>query len=250
MPRSRTLGLLFGAVVAWRGAGAQQFNSDNYLSKPAGVATIIVTFGQRNDILMSTFSLLPGWEFTTAAYVVNKDDDPTTDDGYSTTLYAKRMVYENQSRTGGLAFKAGTGLDPGYLTEVGVKDAFATYWMNAPATFPLFRNRVSIDLMPGVSYTRQYGVDDAPAWAFTYSARTAWYPKGPRIALVGELFGAEGEVVSIPEYKAGIRWEPDQFQTFALTYGPEFNGSNGARLEVGMMLFTPPFFCVRGCRPK
>ena len=51
---------LLGVVAPLGGrAAAQQFNSDNYLSKPAGVATVIVTFGQRNDILMTTFSLLP-----------------------------------------------------------------------------------------------------------------------------------------------------------------------------------------------
>lgn len=73
------------AVLAGSHASAQQFNSDNYPSRPAGVATVIVTFGQRNDIFMTTLSLIPRWEFTAAAYIVNADDDPTTDDGYSTS---------------------------------------------------------------------------------------------------------------------------------------------------------------------
>ena len=71
---------------------AQQFNSDNYLSKPHGVATIILTYGERNSMLMNTFSLFPRWEFTAAVYIYNNDDDPSTDDGYSTSFYFKYMI--------------------------------------------------------------------------------------------------------------------------------------------------------------
>ncbi len=62
---------------------------------------LIATYGERNSMLMNTFSLFRGWEFTIAAYIYNDDDDPTTDDGYSTSLYAKYMFYENDSKTGG-----------------------------------------------------------------------------------------------------------------------------------------------------
>ena len=48
----------------------QQFSSDNYLSKPHGVATIILTYGERNSMLMNTFSLFPRWEFTAAFYIM------------------------------------------------------------------------------------------------------------------------------------------------------------------------------------
>jgi hypothetical protein len=105
--------------------------------------------------------------------------------------------------------------------------------------------------MPGASYTVDYGSDEKGAWAFTYSTRAAWYPVNLKWAIVGEVFGGEGEVTTIPEYKTGLRWEPNPYATFALTYGQEFNGSNGARFEVGMMLFTPSFFCISGCKvPK
>jgi len=60
-------------------------------------------------------------------------------------------------------------------------------------------------------------------------------------SVVGEVFGAAGEAEAIPEYKVGVRFELNQHATFALTYGEEFDGPNGARLEVGVMLFTPPF---------
>src|SRR6185436_5264128 len=121
--RHSLLALAFAFLsLACGRAHAQQFNSDSYLSKAHGMATIILTYGDRNDIFMNTFSLLPRWEFTAAVYVYNTDDDPKTDDGYSTSLYAKYMFYENKAKTGGFAVKAGTGMDPGYLVTVGLQD--------------------------------------------------------------------------------------------------------------------------------
>jgi hypothetical protein len=250
LQRRRSLASLPGvallAMLAGR-AHAQQFNSDNYLSKPAGVATIILTAGDRNSMIMTTFALLPKWEFTAAAYWYNSDENVHTDEGYSTSYYAKYMIFENRAKTGGLAVKAGTGLDPGYLLTVGLKDAFQTYWTNAPVTVPLFQNKVSVDLMPGMSVTRDYGVDQTTAWAFTYSARTAWYPRGPKWSVVGEVFGSEGQSRVIPEYKLGWRWEPNDNVVYALTYGQEFSGTLGAGVEAGVMFFTPPFACLTGC---
>lgn len=245
----RLVGLLaLGTILLLsRPARAQQFNSDSYLSKPHGMGTLILTYGDRNDIFMNTFSLLPRWEFTAAVYIYNTDDNPKTDDGYSTSLYAKYMFYENKAKTGGFAMKAGTGMDPGYLGTYGLKDAFKTYWTNAPATIPLFDNKLSWDIMPGASITMDYGTRDVTAAAFTYSTRLAYYPTSPTWSIVGEVFGAEGGVTSIPEYKVGPRWEPNQHVVLALTYGQEFNGSNGAGWEVGAMLFSPPFLCLGGC---
>ncbi|MFN6116050.1 MAG: hypothetical protein ACK6A5_16175 [Flavobacteriales bacterium] len=41
----------------------------------------------------------------------------------------------------------------------------------------------------------------------------------------------------------------DQYTTFALTYGAEFDGGpNGPGIEFGIMLFTPPFACLGGCK--
>ena len=182
-PAARTTSLLVCglAVLAWNPAQAQQFNSDNYLSKPAGVATIILTAGQQSDMVMTTtFSLLPRWEFTYAAYIINGDNDRSTDDGYSTSLYFKYMIYENAAKTGGVAFKGGTGLDPGYLTSVGLEDAFQTWWVNAPVTFPFLNNRLSWDLMPGASYTNNRGSSAEVGWAFTYSTRLGSVPRAPR----------------------------------------------------------------------
>ena len=151
------LPLVWLTVLCGKQAQAQQFNSDSYLSKPHGMATIILTVGERNSIFMNTFSLFPRWEFTAAAYIYNGDANKKTNDGYSTTFYGKYMFYENKAKTGGFAVKAGTGIDPGYLATVGLQDAFQTYWMNAPTTLPLFDNRLSWDIMPGASVTLDYG---------------------------------------------------------------------------------------------
>src|SRR6186713_3409944 len=105
---------------------AQQFNSDSWISKAHGTITLIPTYGQRNSMLMNTYSLFPKWEFTMAAYLYNDDGDAATDDGYSTSFYMKYMFYENKTKTVGAAIKAGTGMDPGYLVSVGLQDAFKT----------------------------------------------------------------------------------------------------------------------------
>lgn len=238
-----TIGIIFSLLLlVSNSVRGQQYNSDNYLSKPHGVATIILTFGQRNSMIMNTISLLPGWEFTAAAYIYNNDNDPKTDDGHSTSLYAKYMIYENEAKTGGVAVKAGTGLDPGYLDgNERVNDAFQTFWTNAPITIPFLNNTISWDIMPGASMTRHYGDEDETVWAFTYSTRLAWYPFNPELSIVGEIYSSEGELDVPVEYRVGLRWEPNQYAVFALTYDDEFKGSNGAGFEFGIMLFTPPF---------
>lgn len=227
---------------------AQQFSSDSWLSKKHGTITIIPTVGQRNSMIMNTYSLFPRWEFTIAAYLYNNDNNPLTNDGYSSSFYMKYMFYENKSETGGAAVKAGTGMFPGYMDgEDRVKDAFKTYWMNVPITIPFNNNKFSWDLMPGASATINYGDEKTTAWSFTYATRLAWYPLGNEGALVGEVFGAEGKAPAIPEYKIGLRWEPTPYAVFAITYGQEFRGNNGAGFELGVMLFTPPFACLGGC---
>ena len=244
--RTVTALVLILSSTAARSALAQQFNSDNYLSKPHGVATIIATYGERNTMIMNTFSLLPNWEFTISAYLFNDDRNPATDDGYSTSLYAKYMVYENQAKTGGFAVKFGTGLDPGYLdAENRLNDAFRTFWTNAPVTVPFFDNALSLDIMPGASVSTDFGPEDEVVWAVTYATRLAWCPTSPTWSLVGEIVGAEGDGTAPPEYRVGFRLEPTQHAVFALTYDQELEGGdNGAGWELGMMLFTSPFFGI------
>src|SRR4051794_5430290 len=70
----RTL-ILSSALTCFFSVSAQQFNSDSWLSKPHGMVTIIPTYGQRNSMLMTTYSLFPRWEFTVAGYLYNDDGD-------------------------------------------------------------------------------------------------------------------------------------------------------------------------------
>lgn len=236
---------LVGLCVLAPGAAlAQQFNSDNYLSKPHGVATMIFTVGQRTTMWMSTLSLFPNWEFTAAAFLYNKDDQRITGEGYSTSFYAKWMLHENKEKTGGFAVKFGVGANPSYvLNGTGYQDPSASLWMNAPLTIPFFGWRVSWDIMPGVSKSNIYHEDGTKeaAWAFTYSTRVAWYPVNPKWAVVGEVYGAAGEASLTPEFKAGIRWEPSVYANIAFTYDHKFDGAKGDGFEIGLMIFTPPF---------
>jgi hypothetical protein len=236
-------------VVLNNSAAAQQFNSDSWLSKPHGTVTIIPTVGQRNSMLMTTYSLFPKWEFTMAGYLYNDDNDPRTNDGYSVSLYGKYMFYENKDATGGAAVKIGTGMKPGTIdADYRAKDAFKSYWANFPCTIPFFKNKVSVDLMPGFTFNTNYGKTQTTAWGFTYSTRVAYYPFNPTWSVVSEVFGTEGQTYSVPEFKGGLRWEPSQYAVFAFTYGHELPGNHGAGFEFGIMLFSPPFVCFNGCK--
>lgn len=160
------------------------------------------------------------------------------------------MFYENKAKTGGFAVKFGSGLQPDYLNpDNSLHDAFETFWANAPVTVPFFGNKLSWDIMPGFSATRNVAtntrINAGTAWAFTYATRLAWYPISPKWSLVGEVVGAEGKGTSPPEYRVGPRWEPNQHVVIALTYDQEIGGSNGAKWELGAMLFSPPFFCIK-----
>src|SRR5262245_725898 len=113
--KSTLVSLICKLSLSASDVNAQQFNSDSWLSKPHGTVTIIPTAGERNFMLMTTYSLFPKWEFTIAAYLYNNDGDPLTDDGYSASLYGKYMFYQNKAGTGGASVKAGTGMRPGTI---------------------------------------------------------------------------------------------------------------------------------------
>ena len=49
------------------------------------------------------------------------------------------------------------------------KDAFQSYWVNFPCTIPFSQNKLSIDLTPGASITRNYGVEKTTAWNAAYA---------------------------------------------------------------------------------
>ena len=245
-----TLGVALLSLCALAGspARAQQFNSDSYISKPHGMVTSILTTGEHTTMFMMTFSLFPNWEFTAAGYMFNTDADRTTAEGTQGSVYAKYMFYENAAKTGGFAVKGGGGMKPAYVLDgSGYQSSSVTWWMNAPATIPFFNNRLSWDIQPGFSVTPNAGGTGNDKWAFTYSTRLAWYPKGPVWAVVGEAFGAAGEAKLDPEYNVGLRYEPNAHVNIAITYGAKFNGSPGQGFQIGAMLFSPPFLCFSGC---
>ena len=214
LPRFAAL-VLLALVCAIGPAQGQQYNSDSWVSKPHGTVTTILTFGERQSLWMMTFSLIPRCEFTSAVYVYNNDDDPSTDDGYSTSFYGKYMFYENDAKTGGFAVKAGTGLGPGYMDgDERLQDAWKSFWTNAPITIPFFGNRLSWDIMPGASATIDYGEEKTTKYAFTYSTRLAWYPVSPKLAIVGEVFGSEGLDAS-SKYRAGLRSQIAKMRGFS-----------------------------------
>jgi hypothetical protein len=218
---------------------SQQYSSDSWLSKPYGTLTVIPTLGEKSSMLMTTYSLFSNWEFTAAVWIYDHDKNFSTDDSYTTSLYAKYMFYQNEAETGGSSVKFGTGLDPGVLTEDGI-NAFQSYWVNFPTTIPFFNNKLSWDIMPGVSTNVKHG-KDSTSTSFTWTTRLAWYCFGPKLAVVGELFGSQGQIDNKPDYRIGLRYEAGQHAAFAITYSKEFNSSSGAGFEFGIMLFSPPF---------
>ena len=245
----RAAALAFLVALTGMPAAAQQFNSDSWISKPHGTVTTILTTGERTTMYMMTFSLFPNWEFTAAGYIFNTDADRKTAEGTQGSYYAKYMFYENKEKTGGFAVKGGLGMKPSYILDgEGYQTSSQTLWMNAPATIPLFDNRLSWDVMPGWSATLNSEGSGKAAWAFTYSTRLAWYPVTPKWSVVAEAFGATGEARLDPEYKVGWRWEPNAYVNIAVTYGSKFNGSTGSGFEIGAMIFSPPFLCFGPCR--
>lgn len=101
--------------------------------------------------------------------------------------------------------------------------------------------------MPGATYNQEYGTQKETAWGFLYSSRLAIYKIVPQSAIVAEVFGTEGDAYSKPQYKAGVRWE-SKYVIAALTYGGAVDGSQGGGIEFGVMVLTPPFLCMGGCK--
>lgn len=231
-----------------REAFAQQFNSDNYLTMPQGMATFVVTYGQRNSTLLSSFSLAKNWEFFVGANLFWKNDRSDTIDHFSTMEYAKYMFVENAAKNGGFAVMGGLGGTPGYYERGELTNSFKTFWVAAPLTLPVLKGNVLWDLMPGFATDLDRGATGKATSSFTYSTRVAVYGIVPHAALVAEVYGSKGNGdVAQAEYKAGVRWEPTPNFALAATYGDAFDQSGGAAFEIGFVLFTPRFLCKGGC---
>ena len=220
---------------------AQQYNTDNYLTMPHGTGTFVLTTGERNSGMVSSFALIKNFEFFAQVFLFR---DIRVDDyaqHFNTTVYAKYMFWVNEAKTGGGAVFLGMGQSPGSFTQDGYTPLHKNYWTAVPFTIPLFNNTISWDIMPGALVDLDYGNNKETAWGFTYSTRVAVYNVIPNTPIVGEVFGTEGQAYSKPEYKIGLRYEANSFIVPAISYGGCFDGSLGAGFEIGVMIFSPPF---------
>jgi len=77
-------------------AKAQQFNTDNYLTMPHGTGTFVITAGQRNATLISSFALVPKFEFFVQANLFRDYRIDNYVQHFTTTVYAKYMFWVNK----------------------------------------------------------------------------------------------------------------------------------------------------------
>ena len=222
-------------------AKAQQFNSDSYLVMPHGTGTFVFTAGQRNSTFVASFGLIPKFEFFVQTNLYWEDQEIESPQHFSTTLYAKYSIWVDKNKTGGLSVFLGWGHSPSYYLQNEYLNDHKNYWTALTYTLPLFNNAVSWDLMPGATVDLEYGESKEAAWAFTYSSRLNIYKIIPQTAIVAEIYGTEGQIHSKPEYKVGLRWEPNAFIIPALTYGNNVSGTGGAGFEIGIIIFTPQY---------
>lgn len=220
---------------------AQQYSTDNYLTMPYGTGTFVLTTGQRNASMYSTFALLPHFELNFSTNLYWSDTSQNTSQYFSLNVFGKYMFWVNDANTGGAAVFLGFGKSPGFYTQDGYSPLHKNYWTAIPVTIPFFNNTISWDIMPGALVDLDYGNNKETAWGFTYNTRIAVYKVIPQTAIVAEMYGTAGEAYSKPEYKVGLRWEPNSYIIPAISYGACFDGSTGAGFEIGVIIFTPQF---------
>lgn len=219
---------------------AQQFNTDNYVTMPYGTETVVLTSGLRNSGFAASYALLPDFEFFTQGFLFWDNEDQQTPQHFNLLLYAKYQFWENKEKNGGGAVFLGMGKSPSYWQNTEFIQTDENIWTAVPVTIPLFRNTLSWDIMPGVTYDWT-----SSSWGFTYSTRLALYKVIPKTAIVAEAFGTEGQLYSKPEYRIGLRWEPNDKIVPAITYGGYFDGTKGAsRFEIGVIIISPSFLKI------
>jgi len=221
-------------------AKAQQFNTDNWWVLPNATGMGMISLGEYYSVMYLGYGFSPGWE-ADIAFNIFKEGDDNTAAHYSTTAYVKRLIFEDEALTRGAAVMVGIGMGPGFI-DSGVKiQDFRDFWASVPVTIPFFDNKLSWDLMPGVTWNTEYGPEKKSAVGFTYSSRMALYGIVPQSAVVFEVFGAEGDTDAPAQYKAGVRWE-SEFVIAALTYGDGLEGNGGGGVELGFVFLTMPYF--------
>jgi len=221
---------------------AQQFNSDNYLTMPVGTGTFVLNYGERDASIYSVFALFKNFELNIQANLFWEDPSNSTPNHFTTNVYGKYTFWVNKTNNGGGAVFLGMGKSPGYYTKNEYSDMQKNYWTAVPISIP-FGNAVFWDIMPGalVNFDFLENNTKTTAWGFTYSTRLAIYKIIPKKANVDEIYGTEGKAYSKPEYRAGLRWEPNAWIALAGTYGAMLNGKKGAGFELGIVIYTPQF---------
>ena len=232
------LGIFFLSSIHTR---AQQFNTDNYLTMPHGTATTLLTAGGRNAGMAASFALVPKWEFFAQAFLFWENEKELSPQHFNILGYAKYMFWVNKENNGGGGAFLGFGKSPGYWEQTEFLKTHQNIWTAVPITFPLFNNTISWDIMPGAIFDWSNSESGDPAWGFTYSTRVAVYKVIPKTAIVGEIYGTSGSAYSAPEYKIGLRWEPNNTIVPAITYGRALDGTSGPQLEIGVLIFSPQF---------
>ncbi len=246
----RLLIILLFAQVLFTPSMAQQFVTDNYLAMPHGTETVVLTTGQRSANITTSFSLIRNWEFFAQANLFWAVVDQEIPQHFTASVFSKWMFWENQNKNGGGAFFLGYGKSPSYWQNTEFLEERKNVWSSFSFTFPLFNNFISWDIMPGVILDWGDNFEINSVWSFTYASRIAVYKIIPKSAIVFETYGSEGEAFSPPEYKVGIRWEPNETIVPALTYSGRFDGSRGARIEIGVMIFSPRFLRKQTDKPS
>ena len=220
---------------------SQQFNSDNYLTMPHGTGTFVLTAGERNSTLLMSFALIDRFEFFAQGNLFRDYRMEETPQHFTTTVYAKYMFWKNKTNTAGGGVFLGFGKSPGYFNQTEFTQLHKNVWTAVPITIPLLNNMISWDIMPGAMVDLDYGNNKETAFGFTWSTRLAVYKIIPKTAIVGEIYGTEGEAYSKPEFKVGLRWEPNDYIIPAITYGACLDGSLGAGFEIGIVIYTPQY---------
>jgi hypothetical protein len=225
---------------------AQQFAGDNQWVAPQGVATLVGTVGEDYSQAYLVAALLPDWEFN-AQLTYYYDEPETRSDSYTAlNLFAKHRFFESANGTTGYAAIAGTGVFPDRREQGEQAQAFDSWYLVGIGTYGFVDDQVLLDLLPGAVVNFDQGPSGDTAWGFSYTARLAVYGVVPSSALVAEVFGTAGEAFSEPSYRVGLRWEGVKW-VIAGSYSDAFDGSGGAGLELGVLYFTDPRFCIGGC---
>ena len=237
----------FAMLVLVAPAQAQQFMGDNQWTAPHGVSTQAGSVGEEYSQYIFVLAFKEDWEFN--AQFTHYYDDPrdSTESHTATSIYVKHRISESDAGTTGYSVFVGTGLNPDYVEQGEVTQAFDSYFSNLTATYGWKNDRVLLDVMPGVTVNLDQGDTGETAWGFTYTARLAIYDVIPQSAIVTEVFGVAGEAYAPLSYRAGVRWEGKKW-VWAATYSDAFDGSGGAGFEIGFIYFTEPRFCFGGCK--